>query len=381
MIKNFFKGLSAHIILILVCILSLLPFIWLLSTALKGAQENIFQYPPEFLPKFPTLDNFKEVLRLVPIVGYVVNSFIVAVFTVVLNLILSAMAAYPLARMEFAGKKIAFFAVLATIMVPFQAIMLPVYIITLKLNLVDSYGIIPGFIGMILPFAVNAFGIFLLRLVPIVGYVVNSFIVAVFTVVLNLILSAMAAYPLARMEFAGKKIAFFAVLATIMVPFQAIMLPVYIITLKLNLVDSYGIIPGFIGMILPFAVNAFGIFLLRQAFLSIPKELEESAVVDGCSSWQIFFKILLPMIKPSLAVLAIFTFIGSWGEFLWPSIVLTNEKLFTLPVGINNLQGAFSANYRLIAAGSMISIVPIVVFFVSLQKYFISGANEGAVKG
>lgn len=281
MIKNFFKGLSAHIILILVCILSLLPFIWLLSTALKGAQENIFQYPPEFLPKFPTLDNFKEVLRLVPIVGYVVNSFIVAVFTVVLNLILSAMAAYPLARMEFAGKKIAFFAVLATIMVPFQAIMLPVYIITLKLNLVDSYGIIPGFIGMILPFA----------------------------------------------------------------------------------------------------VNAFGIFLLRQAFLSIPKELEESAVVDGCSSWQIFFRILLPMIKPSLAVLAIFTFIGSWGEFLWPSIVLTNEKLFTLPVGINNLQGAFSANYRLIAAGSMISIVPIVVFFVSLQKYFISGANEGAVKG
>ena len=281
MIKNFFKGLSAHIILILVCILSLLPFIWLLSTALKGAQENIFQYPPEFLPKFPTLDNFKEVLRLVPIVGYVVNSFIVAAFTVVLNLILSAMAAYPLARMEFAGKKIAFFAVLATIMVPFQAIMLPVYIITLKLNLVDSYGIIPGFIGMILPFA----------------------------------------------------------------------------------------------------VNAFGIFLLRQTFLSIPKELEESAVVDGCSSWQIFFKILLPMIKPSLAVLAIFTFIGSWGEFLWPSIVLTNEKLFTLPVGINNLQGAFSANYRLIAAGSMISIVPIVVFFVSLQKYFISGANEGAVKG
>ena len=134
-------------------------------------------------------------------------------------------------------------------------------------------------------------------------------------------------------------------------------------------------------MIAPFAVNAFGIFLLRQAFLTIPKELEESAVVDGCNSWQIFFKILLPMIKPSLAVLAIFTFIGSWGEFLWPSIVLTNETLFTLPVGINNLQGAFSANYRLIAAGSMVSIVPIVIFFVSLQKYFISGQNEGAVKG
>lgn len=281
MIKNFFKGISAHIILLLVCVLSLLPFLWLLSTALKGAGENIFQYPPVFIPQDFTFENFSEVLKLVPIIGYVINSFIVAFFTVILNLIFSAMAAYPLARMEFAGKKIAFFAILATIMVPFQAIMLPVYIITLKLNLVDSYGSLAGYIGMILPFA----------------------------------------------------------------------------------------------------VNAFGIFLLRQAFLSIPKELEESAVVDGCNSWQIFFRILLPMIKPSLAVLAIFTFIGSWGEFLWPSIVLTNEKLFTLPVGINNLQGAFSADYRLIAAGSMISIVPIVIFFVSLQKYFISGANEGAVKG
>ena len=281
MIKNFLKGISAHIILLLVCVLSLLPFLWLLSTALKGSGENIFQYPPVFIPQDFTFENFKEVLRLVPIVGYVINSFIVAFFTVILNLIFSAMAAYPLARLEFMGKKIAFFAILATIMVPFQAIMLPVYIITLKLNLVDSYGALAGYIGMILPFA----------------------------------------------------------------------------------------------------VNAFGIFLLRQAFLSIPKELEESAVVDGCNSWQIFFRILLPMIKPSLAVLAIFTFIGSWGEFLWPSIVLTNEKLFTLPVGINNLQGAFSADYRLIAAGSMISIVPIVIFFVSLQKYFISGANEGAVKG
>ena len=280
-LKRFFRGFFVHIILITVCILSLLPFLWLLSTALKGGGENIFQYPPVFIPKDPTLANFKEVLRLVPIVGYVINSFIVAFFTVILNLIFSAMAAYPLARMNFLGKKIAFFAILATIMVPFQAIMLPVYIITLKLNLVDSFGIIPGYIGLIAPFA----------------------------------------------------------------------------------------------------VNAFGIFLLRQAFLTIPKELEESAVVDGCNSWQIFFKILLPMIKPSLAVLAIFTFIGSWGEFLWPSIVLTNEKLFTLPVGINNLQGAFSANYRLIAAGSIISIVPIVIFFISLQKYFISGQNEGAVKG
>lgn len=279
--KEKLKHILTHATLIIVCILSLIPFLWLLSTALKGRSENIFAYPPIFIPRDFTFDNFIEVLKLVPIAKYVINSFIVAGFTVVLNVILSALAAYPLARMEFKGKKIAFFAILATIMVPFQTIMLPVYIITLKLHLVDSY-------------------------------------------------------------------------STTM---------------------------GYLGMILPFAVNAFGIFLMRQAFMTIPKEIEESAVIDGCNSVQIFFQLLLPMVKPTIALLAIFTFIGSWGEFLWPSIVLTNEQLFTLPVGINNLSSAFSADYRLIAAGSIVSIIPIVIFFLALQKYFISGSNDGAVKG
>ena len=276
-----YKGILIHLTLILICFLCLLPFLWLTSTSMKGAEENIFQYPPVLWPKAPTLENFKEVLKLVPIIKYAVNSFIVAFFTVVLNLIFSALAAYPLARMEFKGKNFVFFMILLTLTVPFQAIMLPVYIIILKMNLID---------------AVSDFN-------------------------------------------------------------------------------------GYLGLILPFCVNAFGIFLLRQAFLTIPKEIEESAVVDGCNSFQIFYKILLPLIKPSLSVLAIFTFVGSWGEFLWPSIILTKQSLFTLPVGINELQGAFSANYRLIAAGSMVSILPILLFFLVLQRYFIKGTNEGAVKG
>lgn len=275
------KNIFIHIFLIFICVLSVVPFIWLLSTALKGRSENIFAYPPVFLPVDFTLDNFKQVLELVPIIKYVINSFIVAALTVFLNVILSALAAYPLARMDFKGKKIAFFAILSTIMVPFQTIMLPVYIITLKLHLIDSYSDVMGYLGMVLPFA----------------------------------------------------------------------------------------------------VNAFGIFLMRQAFMTIPREVEESAVVDGCNSFQIFSLILLPMVKPTIALLAIFTFIGSWGEFLWPSIVLTNEKLFTLPVGINNLSSAFSADYRLVAAGSIISIVPILIFFLALQRYFIEGSNDGAVKG
>lgn len=276
-----FKNFWIHFILITISLLSIFPFIWLISTSLKGQAENIFAYPPQIIPTDFTWTNYTGVW----------------------------------------GK------------------------------------------------------------VDFIRYFINSMIVAGGTVILNLILSAMAGYPLARMEFKGKKITFFAVLATIMIPFQAIMLPVYLITLKLNLVDSVGSIAGFMGLILPFAVNAFGIFLMRQAFLGIPKEMEEAAIVDGCNVFQIFWKVLLPMVKPSLAVLAIFTFIGSWGEFLWPSIVLTKESMYTLPIGVNNLQGMFSSNWRFIAAGSILSTIPILIFFLCMQRYFISGENEGAVKG
>lgn len=279
--KKILGKIGTHSILILVSILSIFPFLWLISTSLKGAGENIFAYPPVLIPQDFTLENYAGVWNRVNLLGYFINSMIVAAGTVILNLILSSLAAYPLARMEFRGKKITFFAILATIMIPFQAIMLPVYLITIKLHLIDT---------------------------------VNN-------------------------------------------------------------------TAGYIGLIMPFAVSAFGIFLMRQAFLGIPKEMEEAAIVDGCNVFQIFWRVLLPMVKPSLAVLSIFTFIGSWGEFLWPSIVLTKESLYTLPVGVNNLQGMFSSNWRFIAAGSIISIIPIIIFFLAMQKYFISGENEGAVKG
>ena len=271
----------SHFVLILVSLISIFPFIWLISTSLKGNSENIFAYLPQIIPQDFTWANYIGVWDKVNFIGYFINSMIVAGGTVILNLILSAMAGYPLARMEFKGKKITFFAILATIMIPFQAIMLPVYLITLKLHLTDN---------------------------------VNNF-------------------------------------------------------------------AGFMGLIMPFAVSAFGIFLMRQAFLGIPKEMEEAAIVDGCNVFQVFWKVLMPMVKPSLAVLAIFTFIGSWGEFLWPSIVLTKEAMYTLPVGVNNLQGMFSSNWRFIASGSILSTIPILIFFLAMQRYFISGENEGAVKG
>ena len=270
-----------HLLLISTSLLSIFPFIWLTSTSLKGIKEDMFAFPPTIIPQDFTWINYIEVWQKVDFMSYFWNSLIVATLTVLLNLILSSLAAYPLARMKFKGKKVFFFSILATIMIPFQAIMLPVYIITLKLHLVDS---------------------------------------------INCAL-------------------------------------------------------GFLGLVMPFAVSAFGIFLMRQAFLKIPKEVEEAAIVDGCNVFQMFLKIILPMVKPTLAVLAVFTFIGSWGEFLWPSIMLTKESMYTLPVGINNLQGMFSANWRYIAAGSIISTIPIIIFFLMMQKYFISGENDGAIKG
>ena len=281
MLKKILSKISIHTILIATSLLSIFPFIWLTSTSLKGINENIFAYPPTIIPQDFTWTNYIDVWGKVNFMGYFTNSMIVAGLTVLLNLILSSLAAYPLARMKFNVKKIIFFSILATIMIPFQAIMLPVYIITLKLHLIDS---------------VNA-------------------------------------------------------------------------------------VAGYLGLVMPFAVSAFGIFLMRQAFLKIPRELEEAAIIDGCNIFQMFIKVVLPMVKPTLAVLAVFTFIGSWGEFLWPSIMLTRDSMYTLPVGINNLQGMFSANWRFIAAGSIIATIPIIIFFLAMQKYFISGENDGAIKG
>jgi putative chitobiose transport system permease protein len=184
----------------------------------------------------------------------------------------------------------------------------------------------------------------------------------------------MAAYPLARVEFKGKNIIFYLILSTMMIPFQVIMIPIFIICMKLNLTNTYT------GVILPTSVNAFGIFLMRQAYLSVPKELEESAFIDGCSLFQIWYYILIPLTKPALVTLAVFSFVSSWSDFLWPLIILKDIEKYTLPLGISYLMGAFSSNWRLIAAGSIITIIPIIILFIVLQKFFIN-TTEGAVKG
>ncbi len=289
--KETLKRLAQYIILILLVLSAIGPFLWLLSTALKSPGENIFAYPPDFIPDQPTLRNFAEVWTALPMLNFFVNSLVVTFLTVFLNLLFSILAAYPLARMQFKGQQGIFLAILATMMIPFQVIMIPLYLIILRMGLGDTGGLILQVLGMELS--------------------VNSWI----------------------------------------------------------------------GLVLPFAVSGFGIFFVRQALVSLPRELEESAVMDGANSFQVLFQVLIPLIFPTLATLAVFTFMSSWGEFLWPSIILSDPEHFTLPIGLVQLQGAFSANWRLIAAGTILALIPVVVFFLVLQRHFISGNLAGSVKG
>ena len=210
---------------------------------------------------------------------------------------------------------------------------------------------------------------------PIGRYLWNSTIIAVLTVSLNLLFCSLAAYPLARLNFRGKDSIFAAVIATIMIPFQIVMIPLYILTVQLGLRNSY------LGVICPSVASAFGIFLLRQAFQGVPKELEEAARIDGCSELGIWWHIMLPAIRPALVTLAIFVFIGSWSDFLWPLIVLDRPEYYTLPLGVAKLASALDLDWRLIAAGSIISIVPVVLLFVFLQRYIIPIETGSGVKG
>ncbi|MCA0970586.1 carbohydrate ABC transporter permease [Halobacillus litoralis] len=273
--KKVLKTTLSYATLSIVSLIMVGPFLWLLATSLKSGSENIFAYPPQFIPENPTLANFGAVLEYFPFFTYLFNSTVVAILTVGANLLFCSLAAYPLARMQFRGKSLVFILIISTMMIPFQLLMIPIYILALNLGLQNTY----------------------------------------------------------------------------------------------------------LGLVLPHATTAFGIFLMRQAFLTIPYELDESARMDGANAFQIWWKILMPLVRPSLVTLAIFTFMMAWGDFLWPLIILNDQSMYTLPLGVQSLQGNFSSNWRYIAAGSIISVLPIIIVFAILQRYFIEGAMKGAVKG
>ncbi|NUN09263.1 MAG: carbohydrate ABC transporter permease [Ignavibacteriaceae bacterium] len=205
-------------------------------------------------------------------------------------------------------------------------------------------------------------------------YTLNSIIVVSVTVLLNLLLASLAGFALARLNFPGKSIFFLLVLAAMMIPKEIIIIPLYSTVLALGLDDTLA------GVILPFAVEGFSIFLMRQAFLQIPKEIEEAAIMDGCSLLTLWYRVMLPMTKPAIGTLVIFTFIGTWGDFIWPLVVLKNSENYTLQVGLSYMTGTFVNNYRYVAAGSVLALIPVLVVFLTMQKQFRRGVFAGTGK-
>jgi len=261
--------------LLLLALMMLLPLIWLLSTSLKGPTENIFASPPSLVPSQPSLQAYQRLFAANPMVTYLFNSIIVSSLAVLANLLFCSLAAYPLARLRFAGRGLVLALVVATILIPFQVVMIPLYLLTVQIGLRNSLW----------------------------------------------------------------------------------------------------------ALILPQAATAFGIFLLRQSFLTVPVELEEAARIDGCSPLGEWWNIMLPAAKADLITLAMFVFIGTWGDFLWPLIIIDDPKLYTLPLGLQQLSSSFSLDWRLVAAGAMVSILPVLLVFILSQRYILPSATADAVKG
>ena len=262
-------------LLMLLALVVLLPLVWLVSTSLKGPAEDIFTSPPALLPSQPSLAAYGQLFTANPMLTYLRNSALVSGIAVLANLLFCSLAAYPLARLRFRGRGLVLALVVATILIPFQVVMIPLYLLMVQLGLRNSLW----------------------------------------------------------------------------------------------------------ALILPQAATAFGIFLLRQSFLGVPVELEEAARIDGCSPLGEWWNVMIPAARSDLITLAMFVFIGSWSDFLWPLIILDDPGLYTLPLGLQQLASSFSLDWRLVAAGSVVSILPVLVLFVLLQRYILPNASGDAVKG
>ncbi len=212
------------------------------------------------------------------------------------------------------------------------------------------------------------------KTLPLPRYVLNSLYISGMGVGLTLVICSLAAYPLARMDFAGKKVVFYAIIATLMLPEHIGLIANFVTLTRLGLVDTYA------SVYLPSLASIFGIFLLRQAYLSVPQELEDAARIDGAGELVIWRHVMLPLVTPALATLAIFQFVAFWNSFLWPIIILKTPDKYPLAAGLLYLRGLFAHNTRYIAAGTVIATLPIVVVFIFTQRYFMRGITAGAIR-
>lgn len=206
-------------------------------------------------------------------------------------------------------------------------------------------------------------------------YYLNTVIVTVGRTAGQLILCSLAAYSFACLRFPFKNVIFLALLAVLMVPSQVVMIPSFVIMRELNWLDTFYV------LIVPGIFSAFGTFLLRQFFLTLPKDLEEAAKIDGASYFRIYWNIYLPLSKAALVSLAIFTILNAWNDLLWPLIMTSSEDMRVLSIGISTFQGQHSTDYPLLMAGAVMATVPIIILFIFLQRYFIEGIAMNGIKG
>lgn len=204
-------------------------------------------------------------------------------------------------------------------------------------------------------------------LLPFFKFMMNTFIITVLRTAGQLFLCSLAAYAFARIVFPGRNLLFVLALSVLMVPGQVFLLPQYMIMVKLGWLNTLQ------AVVVPGLFSAFGTFLLRQFFMGLPKELEEAARLDGCNHFQIYWRIMLPLAKPGLIALGIFTILWSWNELMWPMIVNSSPDAMTLAVGLSSLQGQYGTNYPILMAGSFLAVLPMLILFIILQKQFIEG--------
>ena len=208
----------------------------------------------------------------------------------------------------------------------------------------------------------------------VVRYILNSIIVSVISTTGQILVCAMSGFVFARIDFKHKEKIFILYLATMMIPVQATVIPQYILINKMGLINTY------VGLFLPGIFNAFGTFLMRQYFMSIPKALEEAACLDGAGYIRIFFQIMLPLTKPGLAVLAVTSFMGAWNDFLWPLLVASDDLHTTLPLFLSQLQGRWYVDWSVLMGATLISVVPILIVYLFAQRYFIEGVQNTGIK-
>jgi multiple sugar transport system permease protein len=218
-------------------------------------------------------------------------------------------------------------------------------------------------------------------LLPFGRYFLNSVVVTGLIVGLNVVFDTAAAYAFAKLRFPGRNVLFFLLLITLMVPYQVSLIPLFRLMVTLHNINPHLGVNTYSGIVLPTAIQVFGLFLMRQFLASIPDEVLESARVDGASEFRILRSIVFPIAAPGIATLAIFTFLGAWNDFLWPFIVINSDQMRTLPVGLALLQQKQTINWGNTMAGTVLASAPMILIFLVLQRRFIEGLTAGAVKG